>query len=255
VRSDRRAGRAESLLRHRAARAGAAAEHGDASEWGYFHWISADILPPEEIAAAKRDLDELTYQQEYEASFVNFEGRAYYAFGDANKARSAIATIPKQPAHHLPRLQRRAGRRRDRAGDAAPAPQSSTVARSSRPVVAHHCVIGEVWIENNSNTPAVCRKILTDWKDHRAASRCTATPPAARAARRRSTAPIGISRRRRSAKASRAQQLKGFGDRVSFHVKDANPPERARVNAMNSAHALDRRHDPLLVDPRPRPTS
>ena len=44
--------------------------------WGYFHWISADILPPEVIQRAKDTLDELTYLQEYEASFNNFTGRA-----------------------------------------------------------------------------------------------------------------------------------------------------------------------------------
>jgi hypothetical protein len=55
-------------------------ELGDASEWGHYSWPSRDILPPEEIEAARRDLDELTFAQEYEASFVNFEGRAYYQF-------------------------------------------------------------------------------------------------------------------------------------------------------------------------------
>jgi hypothetical protein len=66
------------------------AELGAESEWGYFHWKSADILPAKEIEAAKRDLDPLTFAQEYEASFVNFEGRAYYAFGDENKVAAAI---------------------------------------------------------------------------------------------------------------------------------------------------------------------
>ena len=56
-------------------------------DWGAFTWFSADILPPEEIEAARRDLDELTFAQEYEASFVNFVGRAYYSFGDHNTAR------------------------------------------------------------------------------------------------------------------------------------------------------------------------
>ena len=58
-------------------------EFGAASEWASFHWVSADILPAGEIAAARRDLDPLTFAQEYEASFVNFEGRAYYPFDAA----------------------------------------------------------------------------------------------------------------------------------------------------------------------------
>ena len=54
--------------------------HGAASEWGAFHWLSADILPPGEIAAAKRDLDERTFRQEYCATFEAFGGVVYYAF-------------------------------------------------------------------------------------------------------------------------------------------------------------------------------
>jgi hypothetical protein len=91
VRPDRRAGGPESLLRHRAARAGASWPSTATRASGALPLDrEADILPAEEIEAAKRDLDELTFQQEYEASFVNFEGRAYYAFTDANKARSAL---------------------------------------------------------------------------------------------------------------------------------------------------------------------
>ena len=50
----------------------------DTGTWGVWHWLSADILPPEEIEQARRDLDQLTYEQEYEGSFVSFTGRAYY---------------------------------------------------------------------------------------------------------------------------------------------------------------------------------
>ena len=34
-------------------------------EWDYFHWPSADILDPEEIASAKEFLDDLTFSQEF----------------------------------------------------------------------------------------------------------------------------------------------------------------------------------------------
>lgn len=42
------------------------AQQDETGEWDYFHWISADILDPQEIIAAKNDLDELTYLQEFE---------------------------------------------------------------------------------------------------------------------------------------------------------------------------------------------
>ena len=60
---------------------GAYAESG---QWSYHSWHSADVLPAEEIAEAKRSMDERTFKQEYEASFENAEGLAYYAFNQKN---------------------------------------------------------------------------------------------------------------------------------------------------------------------------
>jgi hypothetical protein len=49
-------------------------------EWGAFTWKSSEILPAHEIEAAKRDLDDRTFRQEYEADFVDNAGVVYYAF-------------------------------------------------------------------------------------------------------------------------------------------------------------------------------
>lgn len=46
--------------------------------WGVYEWASADILPPEEIEAAKRDLHPLMFEQEYGGKFVNFNGVAIF---------------------------------------------------------------------------------------------------------------------------------------------------------------------------------
>jgi len=61
---------------------GAYAENG---QWSFHSWHSADVLPAEEIEEAKRTMDERTFRQEYEASFENAEGLAYYAFSKYNK--------------------------------------------------------------------------------------------------------------------------------------------------------------------------
>ncbi|RWI35415.1 phage terminase large subunit [Mesorhizobium sp.] len=45
-----------------------------------FPTITSPFIPPSEIAAARRDLDPRSFQQEYEASFVTMSGRVYYAF-------------------------------------------------------------------------------------------------------------------------------------------------------------------------------
>ena len=49
-------------------------------EYGYFHWLSSDVLSPEEIESVKRTMDERTFRQEYEASHETMSGRVYYAF-------------------------------------------------------------------------------------------------------------------------------------------------------------------------------
>lgn len=57
-----------------------AAKPENRESWGRYSWPSADILPAEEVEAARRDLDLRTFRQEYEASFESASGRVYYAF-------------------------------------------------------------------------------------------------------------------------------------------------------------------------------
>ncbi len=57
-------------------------EKGEKSDWGIYHWISADILSAKEIEDAKRDLDDITYRQEYEGSFESHFGMVYYSFDE-----------------------------------------------------------------------------------------------------------------------------------------------------------------------------
>ncbi len=61
--------------------------------WGawQFTTIEGGNVPPEEIEAARQDLDERTFRQEYEASFENmFGGRVYYAFDRAENIKPLI---------------------------------------------------------------------------------------------------------------------------------------------------------------------
>lgn len=216
-------------------------ERGVSSEWGAFTWKSAEVLPVDEIEAARRDLDALTFQQEYEASFVNFEGRAYYAFTDANKARLRDRYNPLQPLIVCLDFNVAPGV----AGIAQelPLPNGQTGT----------AVIGEVWIENNSNTPAVCRKVLTDWKEHR--GRIEVYGDATGGAR--GTAQVQGSDWELAKQTLRhgdsSQQLTGFGDRVAFHVKQSNPAERARVNAVNTRTCAADGTIRLMVDPSAAP--
>lgn len=58
--------------------------------WNFFTWKSADVLPPEVIEAARRQLDEKTFRQEYEASFEGAGDIVYYSFSDANIVEMAF---------------------------------------------------------------------------------------------------------------------------------------------------------------------
>jgi len=224
------------------------AEKGDASEWGRFHWTSADILPAAEIEAARRDLDELTFQQEYEASFVNFEGRAYYAFTDANKA-------PKLRDRYQP------GQPLILCLDFNVAPGVACIAQElplpngepGQPGQTETAVIGEVWIDNNSNTPAICRRLLTDWGTHQ--GRVELYGDATGGAR--GTAQVQGSdwdiARAMLRDGDPSTGLAGFGARLLVCVPSANPKERARVNAVNSRACAADGTRRLLVDPAAAP--
>lgn len=207
-------------------------ERGDKSEWGAFTWLSSAVLPAHEIEAARRDLDPLSFQQEYEASFVNFTGRAYYSFTDDNLARLRDRYNPNAPLVFC--------------YDFNVAPGVAVVCQIVRmeagftapPVVA---VLGEVWIPDNSNTELVTRKLVTDWGLH--AGAVEVYGDATGGARKTS----GVSG---SDWDLVRRDLRGhFGSRVSFHVPPANPSERGRVNAMNSRLLTADGRRLLLVDP------
>ena len=52
------------------------------NDWSSFQYttLPGGNVPEAEVAAARNDLDERTFQQEYEAAFVNYSGIIYYAF-------------------------------------------------------------------------------------------------------------------------------------------------------------------------------
>ena len=59
-----------------------------------FTTIDGGNVKPEEIEAAKRDLDERTFRQEYMATFETFSGRIYYSFDRQSNVRKYIGDVP-----------------------------------------------------------------------------------------------------------------------------------------------------------------
>ncbi len=216
----------------RAARAQMQGVQGSATDWASFHWISADILPPREIAAARRDLDDLTYRQEYEASFVSFEGQAYYPFAEA----SHCARLAYDPRADLIFC-----------FDFNVAPGVAVVLQE-QPLpngLQGTGVIGEVYIPRNSSTPAVCRRLIADWGAHQGNVICygDATGGA------RGSAKVGGS----DWELIRAELSPVFGERLRLSVARANPPERVRINAVNARLKNAAGDVRLVVDPEKAP--
>lgn len=201
-------------------------------EWAAFHWKSSDILPEKEIEAAKHDLDELTFLQEYEGSFVNFQGRAYYPFDERTHCAS-LNYDPRQPLIFC--------------FDFNYAPGVAVICQEQElPNGLYGTgVIGEVWIPRNSNTPAVCRKLIADWGSHQGRVICygDATGGA------KGSAKVAGS----DWDLIRETLRPTFGDRLSFRVPKANPPERARINAANSRLRSASGEIRLMVDPKKAP--
>jgi hypothetical protein len=70
---------------------------GTDPDYKTFHWVSADILPPDIIEGAKRSMSLKAYKQEYEASFETAGGRIYDDYSKANWTNAEID--PDEPLH------------------------------------------------------------------------------------------------------------------------------------------------------------
>lgn len=187
-----------------------------------YHWKSADILPAEEIKEAKRDLDELTYQQEFEGSFVNFTGMAYYKYNEK-------VHVSRCHQYYDPR------QRLIFTFDFNVSPGTASVLQEmyrwpegTNPVQGDSItsVIGEVHIPRNSNTDRVCRKLIKDWGDHQGEVWCYGDA-------------TGGNKGSAKVKGSDWDLIKAnlnahFGERAHYKVKSKNPRERQRVNSVNS---------------------
>lgn len=201
-------------------------------DWDYFWWPSSTVLAPEVIEAAKRELDENTFRQEYGAEFVLPSGRAYYTFDRAVHVKDGVRYDPDAPLLF--------------GFDFNVAPGAAVVAQDYENMTRF---IGEVRIPNDSNTLLVCRKLIADWADkQRGPVHYYGDPTGGN----RGTAKLDGSDWDLVAKELRGKFLGGVSERVERRLK----PERARVNAFNArmrnakgeVHAeFDRARCPWLI--------
>lgn len=218
------------------------AKRGELQDWDAFHWISADILSPEVIETAKRDLDELTYQQEYEGSFVNFSGRAYYKFDQAKHV---------QELRHNPDLPLIT------CWDFNTAPGTMSVWQEQptnswtgnyQPTVS--CCLGEVYVPRSSNTELVATRFVNDWVNRHTRGEVHLYGDAS-GGNKTSNATTGsdwdiVERVVKNA----------FGaGRVRKFVKPANPTVRGRINSVNSKACPANGKIGIAIDPRKAPNT
>lgn len=201
--------------------------------WRFFHWTSADVLPPSEIEALKDDLDPVTYLQEVEANFVNFEGRAYYSFDREIHAQEKLPYDDELPLIICFDFN-------VKPGTAVVCQEHYYKGRNEKCATYVTCVIGEVHIENNSNTPLVCNRLLTTWSNHK--GNVYAYGDATGGAR-------GTAKVAGSDWAIITDMFRQvFGSRFKLRVPSSNPSERERVNAVNARLLSTKGVIRMLVD-------
>lgn len=187
----------------------------DEPEWAswQFTTLQGGNVPPEEIEKARRSLSEDVFNAEYMADFVTFAGRVYYPF-DARIHCASLIYRRAAPLCISLDFNVEPG--------CAVISQEQTLPNGELGTG----VIGEVWIPRNSSTPAVCRKIAQDWGEHPGPVHVYADATGgARGSARVMGSDIDLVK----------NELRPvFGDRIHFRIPQANPPERVRVNAMNS---------------------
>lgn len=215
----------------------------ESGEWGAHTWYTAEVLPmylgPElaakEIADARSSMDEMTYKQEYEADFNNFEGRIYYAFDRETHARERLYYVANRPLVLAFDFNVEPG--------VCAYLQDQMYRGNDKEVTEEFTAcLGEVWIPRNSNTPTVCRKIIADWgKRHKGDVLCYGDP-------------AGGARSTKSEQGTDWDIVRDylrpvFGQRLKMRYKLDAPFERVRVNAVNARFRTADGKKHMLVDP------
>jgi hypothetical protein len=195
--------------------------------WESFLWPTADINPSE-AEAAKRDMDILTWRQEYEGAFISFEGRCYYAFNSeihTPPIGTRVLYEPELPLIFCFDFNRRPGVTAILQEQLSPEWLLPINRGVSFPKIT--CAIGEVFILNNSNTEVVCDELIAQWANiHKGDIYVYGDA---------------------SGGAETAQGVRGsdwdlvenklkpvFGQRLKMRYKKKNPYIRARINSVNS---------------------
>lgn len=221
-----------------------AQEEENKHECDFFWWTAREVMPiylgeeiaEQEIARAQKRMDDLTFRQEYEAEFIHFVGKAYHAFDRTVQASDRLLYDPQAPLHLCFDFNVEPGvciviqEGREQRGDRR---KDVTL------------IIDEVTIRKNSTTPLVSRAIGEKYKGHKGQVYLygDATGGARGSAKVRGSDWDLI----------KEELMPYFGNRMTFRVPRRNPPERVRVNAVNSRFRSSSGVVRMLIDPSKAP--
>jgi hypothetical protein len=232
----------------------------DFDDWDGFTWKSIDIMDPKEIEQRRSQMDPLTFAQEYEASFINFAGQAYYPFQhethvgnlrqDYNPDAELIVCLDfnVDPGVAVVCQEMKLPERDEvaRGIDISGLTVFGGVRRKA--AVTGTGVIGEVHIPRNSNTPAVCRKIAADWKDHRGPISVFGDATGGSRTTQSETGASDWDLVKENLYRDFSPQQVTIRLNLGDTGKPYNMPERHRVNAVNSRLMADDGTIRLMVD-------
>lgn len=210
-------------------------------DWAAFHFTTLDggRVPQEEVEAAMNELDPLTFQQEYDASFVNFTGRAYYCFGEANQG--ALQYDPDDDLVFCFDFNVSPGIAVVLQEQYLPTKPKATLGTG---------IIGEVYIPQGSNTLYVCEQLIAQYG------------PTGKTPHRGRVFGYGDATGGNKVPSSLmgsdwdiidSVMKRAYGERYTKRVQRSNPLERSRVNAVNSRCKSLSGKISLMVDPRRAP--
>lgn len=188
-------------------------------EYATFKWASSEIIDAAENESARRMLDPRSYDQEYNANFVNFEGRIYYTFDASIHAHERLPYFKTEPISLCLDFNVKPG--------VAQIVQEQRY-WGTRPNVAQviDASIGEIWIPDDSNTQKVCEAFVYSWGTHAGEVHLHGdSTGGARGTSQTEGSDWDIARR---------ILRKHFGDRLRDYVPRDNPFEKVRVNSVNS---------------------
>ena len=194
--------------------------------WDTWHWKSIEVLPDRIIEQYRMMLDETTFRQEFEGSFENYQGRAYYPFDRTESCRKLEYNPDKLIVVCL---------------DFNVEPGVAGFAQEQgQPDFKGTGIIGEVHIGKNSNTEMVCAKAIQMIRSHKGPIDLDgdATGGARRTCSDRTDWEIALNMFRNA-----------FPGRVSLKTPRQNPFERDRINAVNARLKNGKGERLLMFDP------